>query len=290
MKKSRPLVAELLRQLMLVAGIPILVTTGIFFWQIYPQLIHNISQEQQSIATLAAEQTQQRIRTAEQQVLFLLELTQDNEKIGNYAQDISSLLSGFVKKNSYFDTLYLLDKKGRIQQIAIRNTLQDTANKLYLGVDTSRSTLFKAQGHIQHKRWSQVVLSVVTGRLSIALMVPYGNGILVAELAIDRLPQLSQELSTQGLVLLILDKHAQLIAHPDPKKSQQQINMSTLSLLKDDGEGRLSSGTFDMDGVSYFGTRVKMMRPRSEEHTSELQSRQYRVCRLLLEQKKNALE
>src|SRR3712207_9196315 len=30
--------------------------------------------------------------------------------------------------------------------------------------------------------------------------------------------------------------------------------------------------------------------PRSEEHTSELQSRQYLVCRLLLEKKKNSLE
>src|SRR3712207_8984333 len=30
-------------------------------------------------------------------------------------------------------------------------------------------------------------------------------------------------------------------------------------------------------------------RPRSEEHTSELQSRQYLVCRLLLEKKKNDL-
>src|SRR3712207_8782577 len=30
-------------------------------------------------------------------------------------------------------------------------------------------------------------------------------------------------------------------------------------------------------------------RPRSEEHTSELQSRQYLVCRLLLEKKKYAL-
>src|SRR3712207_8651415 len=29
--------------------------------------------------------------------------------------------------------------------------------------------------------------------------------------------------------------------------------------------------------------------PRSEEHTSELQSRQYLVCRLLLEKKKDAL-
>src|SRR3712207_8530941 len=33
--------------------------------------------------------------------------------------------------------------------------------------------------------------------------------------------------------------------------------------------------------------RPKTMRSRSEEHTSELQSRQYLVCRLLLEKKTN---
>src|SRR3712207_7721758 len=33
--------------------------------------------------------------------------------------------------------------------------------------------------------------------------------------------------------------------------------------------------------------RVERLRERSEEHTSELQSRQYLVCRLLLEKKKN---
>src|SRR3712207_7363992 len=32
--------------------------------------------------------------------------------------------------------------------------------------------------------------------------------------------------------------------------------------------------------------RVERRQPRSEEHTSELQSRQYLVCRLLLEKKK----
>src|SRR3712207_9012747 len=31
------------------------------------------------------------------------------------------------------------------------------------------------------------------------------------------------------------------------------------------------------------------LEPRSEEHTSELQSRQYLVCRLLLEKKKNKI-
>src|SRR3712207_7116646 len=38
------------------------------------------------------------------------------------------------------------------------------------------------------------------------------------------------------------------------------------------------------DAVGRGGRRP--VRPRSEEHTSELQSRQYLVCRLLLEKKK----
>src|SRR3712207_8244414 len=39
--------------------------------------------------------------------------------------------------------------------------------------------------------------------------------------------------------------------------------------------------------VEVVGNRVPEARVRSEEHTSELQSRQYLVCRLLLEKKKN---
>src|SRR3712207_8413576 len=42
------------------------------------------------------------------------------------------------------------------------------------------------------------------------------------------------------------------------------------------------------DGRSRFGVRGLRTRRRSEEHTSELQSRQYLVCRLLLEKKKKA--
>src|SRR3712207_7966854 len=38
-------------------------------------------------------------------------------------------------------------------------------------------------------------------------------------------------------------------------------------------------------GGLLFGGRITDLLPRSEEHTSELQSRQYLVCRLLLEKK-----
>src|SRR3712207_8040578 len=45
------------------------------------------------------------------------------------------------------------------------------------------------------------------------------------------------------------------------------------------------SGTGKTLAAGWLATRLGI--PRSEEHTSELQSRQYLVCRLLLEKKNN---
>src|SRR3712207_7937023 len=54
------------------------------------------------------------------------------------------------------------------------------------------------------------------------------------------------------------------------------------------GTQQVEVGRVDYVVVVQVGARV-VARPtlRSEEHTSELQSRQYLVCRLLLEKKKN---
>src|SRR3712207_7894507 len=41
-------------------------------------------------------------------------------------------------------------------------------------------------------------------------------------------------------------------------------------------------------GAIFYNENTYIFIPRSEEHTSELQSRQYLVCRLLLEKKKTS--
>src|SRR3712207_8427171 len=65
-------------------------------------------------------------------------------------------------------------------------------------------------------------------------------------------------------------------------------------------ELRVSARGIEVGHIFYFGTKYSasmdlkvpgpdgaLVTPRSEEHTSELQSRQYLVCRLLLEKKNN---
>src|SRR3712207_8927517 len=54
--------------------------------------------------------------------------------------------------------------------------------------------------------------------------------------------------------------------------------------------GRVHSAGGEAVGEGGRGDPGRQERcPRSEEHTSELQSRQYLVCRLLLEKKKNKI-
>src|SRR3712207_8691171 len=55
-----------------------------------------------------------------------------------------------------------------------------------------------------------------------------------------------------------------------------------IRLLDSRGDGLRSSQRGDSSAPD---VRAGARRPRSEEHTSELQSRQYLVCRLLLEKK-----
>src|SRR3712207_7591949 len=71
--------------------------------------------------------------------------------------------------------------------------------------------------------------------------------------------------------------------------------LTSVSITKD-GEvapakdGYRDVATYTVAGVSSTGSAIPVTGTvRSEEHTSELQSRQYLVCRLLLEKKKNTL-
>src|SRR3712207_7059622 len=63
--------------------------------------------------------------------------------------------------------------------------------------------------------------------------------------------------------------------HPDPEELAVDLDLNLPCLLR------------EYFADSEPGRMCLYLQPRSEEHTSELQSRQYLVCRLLLEKKHN---
>src|SRR3712207_8875819 len=70
-----------------------------------------------------------------------------------------------------------------------------------------------------------------------------------------------------------------------PRQAQDEVTRVERALADRIGQqvGERSCGVADVTDSRQTGEHAV----RSEEHTSELQSRQYLVCRLLLEKKKN---
>src|SRR3712207_8646088 len=89
------------------------------------------------------------------------------------------------------------------------------------------------------------------------------------------------------MVLIAEVHHQHCIVHKDMKMllGQAQESRRTLHVTQDTGRiGRaLNEQSTGFQQQIKFTTQLKI--GRSEEHTSELQSRQYLVCRLLLEKK-----
>src|SRR3712207_8739343 len=65
-----------------------------------------------------------------------------------------------------------------------------------------------------------------------------------------------------------------------PARAVKRVHAAAVARVRDDPRARAASER---------GREEQAMTLRSEEHTSELQSRQYLVCRLLLEKKTTSL-
>src|SRR3712207_7203650 len=72
----------------------------------------------------------------------------------------------------------------------------------------------------------------------------------------------------------------------DPARDEGGVGAGVLGQRLDDGDQRLRLQEGELPVAEVVDQRAEGLRARSEEHTSELQSRQYLVCRLLLEKKK----
>src|SRR3712207_7333776 len=76
----------------------------------------------------------------------------------------------------------------------------------------------------------------------------------------------------------VLGNHDHASTRDPFSRASRLVDLSPATLLRD------SSETIELRGA-----RVQVAGVRSEEHTSELQSRQYLACRLLLEKKNSRL-
>jgi len=246
----------LLRQQMLIALIPIILIGGVAYQILFPRLNEELIQNRQSLALSVSGQVTAQFKAAEDHLTII---AMDIVNNPNSAQ-LSNRLDGFVQVSDIFETVYVTNANGRISHIGLAVDKVDTRN-LFIDMDISFTKLdedSKAQSKFQ---WSNIFVSPITGEQSVAVITRFGTTYLIAEIHLQQLPSIAAQLSTDDILVMLLDSKATIIAHPDVDISRQQISLGFAPIFTENRQ-QLRTGSFFWNKQEFQVTVVPLPKTR----------------------------
>ena len=171
-----------------------------------------------------------------------------------------ALLDAHVGTGEVFEAIYMFNAADRVHSVGLPETQRGRREDL-IGLDLSQRDFLRRTRTLGERVWSEVFLSVVTGRLALALAVPVNNQGVVGEIAIEPLAAFLNGLPGQSdLLALILDHRGQVIAHSGRAFGGQQLNLSHLPIVREALHGQFSTQGFEFEGEALLGTVVGVPR------------------------------
>ncbi len=245
-------------QFLAVSTIPVVATALLILFLFSPRIAKNIEQEHLALSRVIAGQVNTQLSNAANDLQMLLALLKLDATVGVRRR----LLDTFATNQHFYEAIYWLNGAGQVVDVGLPESKQPLRLN-FIGLDMSRKPFFEEAVKEGTNVWSETFLSAVGGRLSVAYAIPQDEGVLVGEIAVDELPNIVADIAEKhAMTVMILDQFGQLIAHPDERLSQQQINLTNIELVKRSLAGEIVSLPFRFYGQSLFGTGITMENPR----------------------------
>ncbi len=278
MKSQMPLRNFLLAKFT-VAGILPVAAIAVFAWQLLvPRMKTEIATQLTNTAQAVSGQISAHLSGGERQIVAQANyLLSDNPPDWRGVQ-VQSLLDAQCAGKELFETIYItsLDNKV-IQQVGIAQSDRIKRSDL-LGMDLSgRSFLFPAMGS-NKPFWTKNFLSTASGRLAVAIAVPMGENLIIAEITLDRLSQLiGSRTDEDNLLILILDRNGRIIADSERLHLGQQIDSTVYDADASRARQPAQPLSFILDSrkmlgavadIENFGWRIVVSRPAKQAYSA----------------------
>ncbi|HEX5682889.1 MAG TPA: ATP-binding protein [Ideonella sp.] len=183
------------------------------------------------------------------------------------------VLQDTLEATPAFEAVYLTDAQGITQAAGLRPSTGVHAADVR-GLDFSARPFYALAREREGPVWSDTFLSPFSGRVTAALAVPAGQGMLVADMSLAGLAQeLRQFAGQQDLAVIVLDAKGHVIVHPDPHLANWQENLRDLPLVRTALESKgPTRGHIELNGERWLadaalarpaGWTVLVAQPRS---------------------------
>ena len=246
-------------QIGLIIAFPLLALALIAYLWVMPQIRTDVESGHQDIAYAVADKIEAHLSGAEHELSALASYLKG--RLPRRAGTWQPLLDAHIDDEGIYESISLIDNRGITLDIGLPpKRLQE--REAYLGVDISRKSFYRRSRELHTRVWSDTYLSVISGDLAVALAIPIDdNFTLVAELSLRELSEVSSDPSeTSHLVTMLIDRNAQLISHPDPNLTGQQLSLRNLNIVTSGLLEGISTEEFRFQGKELVGSSVMVPR------------------------------
>jgi hypothetical protein len=185
-------------------------------------------------------------------------------------------LDAVVERSDVFEAVYLVSEEGAVINVGLP-LAHRSRRANYLGLDLSRRTFIREALVLGTPSWSDTFLSIVSGKISLAVAVPIDGRVLVGNFNLDHLSGFVRQIQAGRTVLpVIVDRKGNVVAHPDEALSAQHLNIGNLEIVRQALDGRPGTGPFEFGGVEYVGTATRIPGPGWLALVGELRTEAHR--------------
>ena len=241
-------------QVLLFAVMPLAVLGFVAWIWIIPSARQDVELRHQTLARAMEGQIETHLKTSRRELLAVGHIL--NRWSPHATADQDAVLDAVVGDGELYEVIYLLNQQGMVRALGLPS-LRRSAREDLRGVDMSRGAFIQIARDQGQPVWSDSFLSVVSGRLTVAIAIPMAEGVLVGEIALEHLSHYLLSLpSDESITALVIDRQSHLIAHPKAGMAGQQLNLSSLALVKEGFLQRKATGSIDFNGQSLLGSAV----------------------------------
>ncbi len=168
--------------------------------------------------------------------------------------DIQQLLELHVKGSQLFESIYILDDKGVVRNVGLPSGKEDFKRDI-IGINLAHKDFFKKVRQTGQPTWSDTFLSLISGRMSLALGIGVDDRVLVGNCSIDLLASFVQRINIEDMLMTtIIDQSGAIIVHPDPDIAARQVNISHLQPIQEGFDGNDGTYRYSFDNEEYLGS------------------------------------
>jgi len=244
----------LLWRFLLLALLPLVLVGLLTFQAVTHTITDSLEAKNLLLATSLAREVEETLRAPQTVLRQLASVMRDYYAVDGAVAD--ALLDSTVSNARYFESIFLVDRRGKVLHVGLPASFTSNRDD-YLGLDLSRLKFIGQAGRSGHALWSDTFLSPLANHQSLSLVFPFGKLMLVGNLNIDYLGQLStREREETRLSFSIIDHAGTLILHSRPVPSGQRMNLGNLRPVREGLAGRQGTYPFTWQGRDLVGTVV----------------------------------